>query len=106
MKKLIKDRKGIALGTALLFMIVLFSLSMLLVAIVMSVSLRINANDKLLGSRLEIDMMGEYALGGQDLNEGYGYTVKNGVYTITKNNNEVLIIELNENNEVKKWIYQ
>ena len=115
------NKKGIALESAILFMVVLFSLSMLLMTIVTSAAYRIKANDAGSESRLTADQLGETYLsylddGGVD-DAGLDNAVKNAGYRckladdktsfdLSKNGKPVLTIKVNENGEVIQWIYQ
>ena len=115
MKKLKSNKRGVAIESAIFFMIVLFSLSFLITSISLSVAYRIKANDKLLESRLELDQAAELALSGiTDLPGGYSCVPRevNGttIYEIKKGNSSTLLrvetVESNGENEVTKWIYE
>ena len=113
------NKKGIALESAILFMVVLFSLSMLLMTIVTSAAYRIKANDAGSESRLTADQLGETYLsylddGGVDAdglknaveNEGYSFKLAEKSFELSKNEKTVLTIKVNEDSEVIQWIYQ
>ena len=119
------NKKGIALESAILFMVVLFSLSMLLMTIVTSAAYRIKANDAGSESRLTADQLGETYLsylddGGVDAdglkdavdavnavkNEGYSFELAEKSFELRKKGKTVLTIKVNENSEVIQWIYQ
>ena len=121
------NKKGIALESAILFMVVLFSLSMLLMTIVTSAAYRIKANDAGSESRLTADQLGETYLsylddGGVDAdglkdavdavnavkNEGHSFELAEDEksFVLSKNGKTVLTIKVNEKREVIQWIYQ
>ena len=113
------NKKGIALESAILFMVVLFSLSMLLMTIVTSAAYRIKANDAGSESRLTADQLGEtylsyldsgvYAESLKDAeNEGYSFKLAEDKksFELSKKGKPVLTIKVNENSEVIQWIYQ
>ena len=118
------NKKGIALESAILFMVVLFSLSMLLMTIVTSAAYRIKANDAGSESRLTADQLGEtylsYLDGDVDAdglkdavdavnavkNEGYSFELAEKSFELRKKGKTVLTIKVNENSEVIQWIYQ
>ena len=114
MKKLKSNKRGVAIESAIFFMIVLFSLSFLITSISLSVAYRIKANDKLLESRLELDQAAELALSGEALRDGYSCVPRevNGtmIYEIKKGNSSTLLrvetVESNGEKEVTKWIYE
>lgn len=102
------NKRGIALESAIIFMVTIFSLAVLIMTITLTTSYRLKANDTLLGIRLEIDQMGEQMIEGNEaaLNEaGYSSQKNENTYVLTKNGKEVLIVET-LNGEVIKWIYQ
>ena len=114
------NKKGIALESAILFMVVLFSLSMLLMTIVTSAAYRIKANDAGSESRLTADQLGETYLSYLDegvdadrleeavTNEGYSFELAEDEksFVLSKKGKTVLTIKVNENGEVIQWIYQ
>jgi len=116
MKKLKSNKRGVAIESAIFFMIVLFSLSFLIMSVSLSVAYRIKANDKLLESRLELDQAAELAISGiTDLPYGYSCVVSSGengatIYEIKKGNSNTLLrvetVESNGEKEVTKWIYK
>jgi hypothetical protein len=117
MKKLKSNKRGIAIESAVFFMVVLFSLSFLITSIALSVAYRIKANDTLLDSRLKLDQAAEYMVksgNSEQLPEGYSCEKElksNGegevtVCEIKKDGKHLLTVELNEENEVIKWTYK
>ena len=106
MKKLKSNKRGIAIESAVFFMVVLFSLSFLITSIALSVAYRIKANDTLLDSRLELDQAAECVVkseNSEQLPEGYSCEKEsNGEVTvceIKKDGKHLFTVELKEKND-------
>ena len=67
MKKFKLGNRGIAIESAVFFMVVLVSFSFLVMSIVLTNGFRIKANDKILESTLSLDQAAEYLV-----NNGFG----------------------------------
>ena len=94
MKKFKLGNRGIAIESAVFFMVVLVSFSFLVMSIVLTIGFRIKANDKILESTLSLDQAAEYLVNNdfdtvQSLGYGYEVITEDGVikqYKLTKNN--------------------
>ena len=64
MIRLLKNRLGVALETAILFMLTLSALSILLTTAVLSAHNAARLSDKQTDMRLELDQLGEYFVSG------------------------------------------
>lgn len=62
MRRFIRDRRGIAMESAILFMVVLFSFSLLLTTVVLTAHSTATANEKTVQRRIEIEEIGEHFL--------------------------------------------
>ena len=102
MKKLLKNKRGIAMESAVLFMLVMFMLGFLLTGIAMTAHLRVKVNNSILSREMEIEQIGEYFLHSTEqtctdyingLNGNYTYEIQNNTLTLKRNNKVVLYID-------------
>ena len=121
MKKLLKSKRGMAIESAILFMIIVFSFGFLLTGVAMTAHLRVKLNDSLLTREMEIEQIGENFVSMSETDfqtylAGKNYTAtlgensetNNQTFTLTRNNSVVLYIEYTEENSqknVKVWKY-
>ena len=59
MKKLLKNKRGMALETAIMFMLVAFTLGFLLTGVVMTSHLRVRLNAKTIENEIAIEQIGQ-----------------------------------------------
>ena len=89
MKRLLKSRRGAAIEGALLFMMVVFALSMLLLASVTAMGYRNLADERAYSTRREIEQIGVYFATEDARLPDYaaerGYTAENGRLNINGN---------------------
>ncbi len=112
MKHIIKSRLGIALESAILFMLTLSALSILLITVVLSAQYAATASDRQTAARLELDQLGEYFVSGMNETELQSKTDKytcdiddvNNTLTLTRSGKVALYIKL-DGQEVIKWQY-
>ena len=125
MKKLLKNKRGIAIESAILFMIIVFSFGFLLTGVAMTAHLRVKLNDSLLSREMEIEQIGENFVSMSETDfqtylAGKNYThtlgenseTKIKTFTLKRNNSVVLYIEYtieyteeNSQKNVKVWKY-
>ena len=117
MKLPIKNKRGAALESAILFMVVVLMLGMLLTGVIMRTHLRVKVNDTLLTREITIEQIGEnFVYGkiaeGEHEIDGYNalVTIADGNRILTlknKTNTKVLLyVELPENSTTPSvWKY-
>ena len=116
MKKLLKDKRGIAMESAVMFMLVVFMFGLLLTGIAMTSHLQVKVNDTLLERELEIEQIGEYFVRMdaqtctnyiESCKTTYEYDIDDNTLTLTRNNKVVLYVEVDRtnNNAIKVWKY-
>ena len=115
--KLLRNKRGAALESAILFMMVVLMLGMLLTGVIMYTHLRVKANDTLLMRELTIEQIGEdfvhgtYGAGENIPIDNYYADITNaeGIRTLTlknKANRVVLYVEIPENSTTPSvWKY-
>lgn len=59
MKKLLKNKRGIAMESAVLFMLVMFMFGFLLTGVAMTAHLRVKVNNTIIKREMEIEQIGE-----------------------------------------------
>ena len=115
MKRILKSRRGAAIESALFFMLVVFALSMLLVASVSAMSYRNLADERAFKADLKIEQIGYYfALGEvealEEAMEGYTDANENdNILHLQKNGKTLLYIELyieKDGNDILAWCYE
>ena len=115
--RILKDKRGIALETAILFMIVIFALCF----VVMSLALRGTSDVKLDGDllllRVELDQIGEDFLesvkSGEEFDkhyENYTYEVNNSTLTVKRLSADTVVLYVQaelvgEQVDIKCWRY-
>lgn len=118
MKKLLKNKRGLAIESAILFMLIVFMFGFLLTGVAMVSHLRVKVNDTLLKREMEIEQIGEdfvrmneqqfeYMIG--SFNGKYNYTAiftddKNKTLTL-KNSTATLLHITIEDGKITSWIY-
>ena len=119
MKKLLKNKRGMAIESAIMFMLIVFMFGLLLTGIAMTSHLRVKVNDTLLSRELEIEQIGEYFVHSTEqtctdyidsFNGKYTYTIGTtieGNQTLTLKRKEaiVLYVETDTNKKIKVWKY-
>ena len=114
MKRILRSRRGAAIESALFFMLVVFALSMLLIASVSTMGYRNRADDRALKTRLEIEQIGYYFVTDhasfRDYTEDCGYTAAksddgNTLTVKSKTGKTVLYIEKTDENTILCWRY-
>ena len=115
--KILRNKRGAALESAILFMMVVLMLGMLLTGVIMYTHLRVKANDTLLSRELTIEQIGEdfvhgtLILGDNGEIDNYYADVANtdGVRTLTLKNitktKVLLYIVVNAEGSVTCWRY-
>ena len=116
--KILKDKRGLALETALLFMMVVFFLCLSLMMIALMAHSDLKRENEALTKRVSLDQIGEDFVSSvandmEFLVEGYTYTVDedaNGTHTLTVYANDektavLLFVEVNGDANVIKWKY-
>lgn len=112
MKKALNDKRGIAMESAIMFMLVVFMFGLLLTGVTMTSHLRVKVNDSLIQRELEIEQIGEnFVRLDKDsftVNDKYqaetSYNEGSKILTLYRKNTPVLYIEV-ENNQVILWKY-
>lgn len=118
MKKLLKNKRGMAIESAILFMLIVFMFGFLLTGVAMVSHLRVKVNDTLLKREMEIEQIGEnfVYMNEQQFEDMIGrfngkynhtanFTDDNKTLTLTRNDSVVLYIELDSEKNVKVWKY-
>ncbi len=113
MKRILRNKRGAILATAVMFMTVIAFMGILLTSLVMYSFTITRANDKIFQNRLTLDQIGEYFVAGtltEEILNGYSdleeetpnpYTLR-----LTKNGTTVVLyIEKDENGKVVRWQY-
>ena len=120
--KLLKNKRGMAMESAILFMLIVFMFGLLLTGVAMTSHLRVNVNNTLLSRELEIEQIGENFVYSLDVfNDPKDDTITIGNYnaklgvnnnnnnnktlTLTRNNKVVLYVEVDDNKAIKVWKY-
>ncbi len=118
MKKLLKNKRGMAIESAILFMLIVFMFGFLLTGVAMVSHLRVKVNDTLLKREMEIEQIGENFVRMNEqqfedmigsFNGKYNYTAnftddKNKTLTL-KNNTATLLHITIEDGKITSWIY-
>jgi hypothetical protein len=113
-RRILKSRRGAAIESALFFMLVVFALSMLLVASVTAMGYDNLANERAHDVRREIEQIGLYFVKDtpestlfEDYTAARGYTVEiNGnTLTLKSKNSKVLLYIEKSDQGVTKWRY-
>lgn len=99
MKRIFKDKRGVAIESALVFMAVIFFFGILLTSIVSYAHIVNRSNNKLQADRLALDQIGEDFLATTG-----AFTVPEG-YQDTDNNNENNILALSKAGSDKVILY-
>lgn len=112
--KLLRNKRGAAMESAILFMLVVLMLGMLLTGVIMSTHLRVKLNDTMLTREITIEQIGEDFVAGKDLTQIDDYSVSiteadgNRILTL-KNKSEtkvLLYVEIPQNsNTPTVWKY-
>ena len=114
MKRILKSRRGAAIESALFFMLVVFALSMLLVASVTAMGYDNLANERAHDVRREIEQIGLYFVAGQgDISQyaaQYGYEgeqvmIGGDTLTLKSKNGKVLLYIEKSGKVATKWCY-
>ena len=111
MKKLLKNKRGMVMESAVVFMLLTFTLSLLMTGAVMIMHLRVQISDKTIQREITLEQIGEKFVAGE-LTNGQ---VIDGKYVININDdktildltngvNTVLYIKI-EGGKVAKWQY-
>jgi hypothetical protein len=112
MKKLLKNKRGMAIESAIMFMFIVFMFGLLLSGIVMTTHLRVKVNDTLLDRELEIEQIGEDFVHMDEDNftvdDKYeaitSYNGNNKTLTLNRNKNTVLFVKV-EDGKITSWKY-
>lgn len=120
MKRILKSRRGAAIEGVLFFMVVVFALSMLLLAAVTAMGYRNLATERRLDTYRELEQIGVYFVAGEEETQAFkdyvtdkGYTEESGRLSISddtlilKNKNEktVLYVVRDNNGKATRWHY-
>lgn len=116
MKRILKNKRGMAMESAIMFMLLIFTLGMLMTGTSMIMHLRVRLNDKTIQREITIEQIGEKFVYGMDYSEDLtkgGYTQEltneNDTLTLKKGEKVVLYIEKKQNEDgtvaVIKWQY-
>ena len=111
MIRILKSKRGIAIESAILFMVILFSLSILLTGVVMSASISTRTSNKYTLSRIEYEQIGENFAAkaeGYIVPEGYMDADESPLILHLKRESSsatVLYIELDTEGNVVRWQY-
>lgn len=114
MKKLLKSKRGMAMESAILFMLIIFSLCALLSAVTLTGHFQNKLDRTLLDSKVALDQIGENFLAGSITDEnsevdGYSYQIstESGITTfiLTQGETVVLYIEKNSAGKATCWHY-
>ena len=114
MKRILKSRRGAAIESALFFMLVVFALSMLLLASITAMDYHNLANDRAAERHREIEQIGLYFVAGQgnisQYAAQYGYEgeqvmIDGNKLTLKSKNGKVLLYIEKSDQGVKKWCY-
>lgn len=106
MKNLLKNKRGMAIESAIMFMFIVFMFGLLLSGIVMTTHLRVKVNNTLLTRELEIEQIGENFVY-MDKTSFSTYISKNSKYSIdeqtiyTDKNNKTLTLKRNTSTVLK-----
>ena len=115
MKNILKNKRGIAMESAVMFMLVVFMFGLLLTGIAMTSHLQVKVNDTLLERELEIEQIGEdfVHMDEDDFTVDDKYEAitsydenneNNKTLTLKRNNNTVLFVKV-ENGKITSWKY-
>lgn len=111
LKQILKNKKGIALENAILFMLVVFSFCALITSVTLSGHNQIRLEKITLENKVAIEQIGEDFLAGktaEELNIKYGkYTCEVSEDTLTvKNTNDTVVLYIVKDGErIVQWRY-
>ena len=111
--KLLKNKRGAAMESAILFMAVVFSLCLLLTTVISTSHLQVRVSKKQRARRLEIEQIGQYYVANPTVfelseEEKLKYEIEKTNTSLklkTKNESVVLYIELDSDKKVITWKY-
>lgn len=99
LKKIFKSKRGIAIETAILFMIVIFFFCALITSLTLFGFSEIKLEKELLQRDVEIDQIGEHFLASVQTgvefeldNEKYAYDINGNVLTVRYKNSEAVVL--------------
>ena len=114
MKRILKNKRGVAMESAVFFMLVMFMFGFLLTAVAMTAHLRVKVNNTIITREMEIEQIGEnfVSMGESEfidsLNAKYTadavYDGNNKTLTLKRNTSTVLKITV-ENGNITSWKY-
>lgn len=113
LKSRLKSRRGVALASAMMFMVAMFSLCILLTSLASIGRFTVKLEEKLTLRAVEVDQIGEDFVWAKkegktfDKNAYEGYTCyeNGGTLKVKSKNATVLYVALNEDGEVTAWRY-
>ena len=98
MKKILKSNRGLAIESAILFMLVLMTFSILISTVVMTAHSRVSLAEKQMKTRLELEQIGEnFVNGNPDIPD-------DAVYENTSKEENVLILTNKSTNSTVLYI--
>ena len=103
----LKSKRGVAIESALMFMMVIFFLCLSVMTVVLAGHKRVDRAEDALLERVALEQIGEDFLAG-DLKldyENYEYEVQGNTLTVKQDNNVVLFVEVNGNGAILQWRY-
>lgn len=125
--RILKDKKGIALENAILFMLVIFSLCFLIASLTLTGHYQTKIDDILLDQKVELDQIGEHYLkyskiqgekakfedylaeereAGKEINvERYTYYIENNALTVKNGEKVALYVKLDTDGSIISWCY-
>ena len=100
MKRILKNKRGMALESAIMFMLLIFTLGMLMTGTSMIMHLRVRLNDKTIQREITIEQIGEQFVYAGTVPEDLG----NYVAEINQENNTLTILKLKKGEKVVLYI--
>ena len=120
MKRILKNKRGVAMESAVFFMLVMFMFGFLLTAVAMTAHLRVKVNNNIITREMEIEQIGENFVSMDDiafaeyLAEKSNYSIDTDNSSYTDENNKTLTLKRNtstvlkitvENGNITSWKY-
>ena len=111
----LKSKRGVAIESALIFMMVIFFLCLSVTTVVLAGHKRVDRAEDALLERVALEQIGEDfrthvrmtggSVGFTASNAKYTYEVQGNTLTVKQDNNVVLFVEVNGNGAILQWRY-
>lgn len=100
--KILKNKKGMALENAILFMLIIFTFCALLTSLTLYGHYQTKLEKVMMTNRVELDQIGEHYL--NYLKNGTEFSTDNENYAITTDNNALALTVKNKNDKIILYV--